>query len=182
MSALISLGRSLGERHNPTAKEMKMPYRLEIAALGELEAVASRTFDAPRQLVWDCHTKPELLKRWLFGPDGWSMPECEVDLRVGGKFRYVWRHADGREMAMGGEFQEIKAPERLVHTELFDEDWTEGRTVVSNTFTERDGKTTLNMVIRYSSARARDAALATPMAEGMEAGYRRLDAIFAEAA
>jgi uncharacterized protein YndB with AHSA1/START domain len=156
-----------------------MPNRLEIAASGELEAVATRTFDAPRQLLWDCHTKPELVKRWLFGPDGWTMPECEIDLRVGGRYRYVWRDSAGREMAMAGVFRELAAPERIVHSELFDEDWTGGETTVTTTFTERAGKTTLHMVIRYSSAAARDAALATPMADGMEQGYQRLDAMFA---
>jgi uncharacterized protein YndB with AHSA1/START domain len=159
-----------------------MPHRLEIAASGELDAVAARTFDAPRQLVWDCHTKPELVKRWLFGPDGWSMPECEIDLRVGGRYRYLWRHRDGREMAMSGILRDVVEPERIVNTELFDEDWTDGETVVTTTFTERKGKTTLNMIIRYSSTKARDAALATPMAEGMEMGYARLDDIFAAAA
>ena len=158
-----------------------MPNPLEIAVSGELDAVVTRTFDAPRQLLWDCHTKPDLMKRWLYGPDGWSLPECEIDLRVGGRYRYLWRHRDGREMAMGGVFREIVAPARIVHTELFDEDWTGGETTVTTTFTERAGRTTLHMIIHYSSAAARDAALATPMADGMEAGYRRLDAIFATA-
>ena len=158
-----------------------MPNHLEIAASGELDAVVTRTFDAPRQLLWDCHTKPDLMKRWLYGPDGWSLPECDIDLRVGGRYRYLWRHRDGREMAMGGVFREIVAPARIVHTELFDEDWTGGETTVTTTFTERAGKTTLHMIIHYSSAAARNAALATPMADGMEAGYQRLDAIFATA-
>ncbi len=152
-----------------------MAHRLEIAAANAFEAVATRTFDAPRDLVWEAHTKPDLVRRWLLGPDGWTMPVCEIDLRVGGKFRYVWRHADGREMGMGGAFTEIVKPERLAHTELFDADWTGGRTTVTQTFTERGGKTTLTMVIRYPSTQARDAALATPMASGMEAGYARLD-------
>ena len=103
------------------------------------------------------------------------------DLRVGGRYRYLWRHRDGREMAMGGVFRELVAPARIVHTELFDEDWTGGETTVTTTFTERAGRTTLHMIIHYSSAAARDAALATPMADGMEAGYQRLDAIFATA-
>lgn len=177
MSALISLVRSLNERPNAKRKERMMAHRLEIAAANELEALATRTFDAPRELVWEAHTRPDLVRRWLLGPDGWTMPMCEIDLRVGGKFRYLWRHADGREMGMGGAFTEIVKPERLVHTELFDEDWTGGRTTVTQTFTERGGKTTLNMVIRYASTQARDAALATPMASGMEAGYARLDEV-----
>jgi uncharacterized protein YndB with AHSA1/START domain len=175
VSALISLVRSLNGRPTEERKDETMAYRLEIAAANDLEAVATRTFDAPRELVWDAHTKPALVRRWLLGPDGWTMPVCDIDLRVGGRFRYVWRHADGREMGMGGVFTEIVKPERLAHTELFDEDWTGGRTTVTTTFTERGGRTTLNMVIRYASTQARDAALATPMASGMEAGYARLD-------
>jgi uncharacterized protein YndB with AHSA1/START domain len=175
VSAVISLARSLNGRPNERCKESSMAHRLEIAAANAFEAVATRTFDAPRDLVWEAHTKPDLVRRWLLGPDGWTMPVCEIDLRVGGKFRYVWRHADGREMGMGGAFTEIVKPERLAHTELFDADWTGGRTTVTQTFTERGGKTTLTMVIRYPSTQARDAALATPMASGMEAGYARLD-------
>ncbi|HEV2842730.1 MAG TPA: SRPBCC domain-containing protein [Chthoniobacterales bacterium] len=80
----------------------------------------TRAFDATRDLVFDALTKPELVKRWLLGPPGWSMPICEIDLKVGGAYRYVWRHEDGREMGMGGTYREIVRPERLVNTELFD--------------------------------------------------------------
>ncbi|MGH9367901.1 MAG: SRPBCC domain-containing protein, partial [Thermoanaerobaculia bacterium] len=72
---------------------------LKVTAPTEREIVMTRVFDAPRELVFDAHTKPELVKRWLLGPDGWSMPVCEIDLRVGGKYRYLWRcDRDGTEM------------------------------------------------------------------------------------
>src|SRR2546430_2321535 len=88
---------------------------LKLTTPGERDIVMTRVFDAPCQLVFDAHTKPELVKRWLLGPPGWSMPVCEIDLRVGGKYRFVWRHdRNGTEMGMGGVYREIKAPERIV--------------------------------------------------------------------
>src|SRR3989442_12696438 len=95
---------------------MKHAAELRIAAPGDRDLVMTRVFDAPRKLVFDAHTKPELVRRWLLGPPGWSMPVCEIDLRVGGKYRYVWRHdTNGTPMGMGGVYREIRAPERLVH-------------------------------------------------------------------
>lgn len=141
----------------------------------------TRVFDAPRNLVFDCHTKPELVKRWLLGPPGWTMPVCEIDLRVGGKFRYEWQNVDGRKMGMGGVYREIVSPQRLVHTELFDEDWTGGETLGTLVLTEDGGKTTLTQTVLYSSKQARDGALGTGMMDGMEAGYARLDELLAAA-
>jgi predicted 3-demethylubiquinone-9 3-methyltransferase (glyoxalase superfamily)/uncharacterized protein YndB with AHSA1/START domain len=164
-----------------TSARKEAPNRLEISMPNDLEAVFTRSFDAPRDLVWKCHTTPELVRRWLLGPSGWTMPVCEIDLRVGGRYRYVWRNADGRDMGMGGVFREVVAPERLVATELFDEDWTGGETVTTQVFSERAGKTTLTLTVRYSSKEARDAALNTGMTDGMEAGYGRLDELFAGA-
>src|SRR5579871_818804 len=92
---------------------------LVVSAHGEREIVMTRTFDAPRALVFEAYTTPEYVRRWLLGPDGWTMPVCEIDLRVGGRYRYVWRHADGREMGMGGLYKEITTPERIVSTETF---------------------------------------------------------------
>ena len=114
----------------------------------------TRDFDAPRSLVFEAYTKPELLKRWLFGPDGWSFAVCEIDLKVGGKYRYVWRHEDGREMGMGGVYREIVPPERLVCTELFDEDWTGGEALGTIVLTEKDGKTTLTQTMRVRVKRS----------------------------
>jgi uncharacterized protein YndB with AHSA1/START domain len=139
----------------------------------------TRVFEAPRDLVFDAYTKPELLKRWLTGPPGWSLAVCEIDLRVGGRYRYVWRGPDGAGMGMGGTYREVMRPERIVATELFDEDWTGGETLGTVVFTEQGGKTTLTQTILYSSQEARDGALKTPMAEGMAYGYDRLAELLA---
>jgi uncharacterized protein YndB with AHSA1/START domain len=156
-----------------------MPKPLTIATPGDREIVITRAFDAPRQLVFDAYTKPELVRRWLLGPSGWTMPVCEIDLRVGGKFRYLWRKDAGTEMGMGGVYREIAPPERLVCTELFDDDWTGGETLSTLVLTEQDGKTTVTQTVLYASRKARDGALATGMTEGLEAGYERLDEVLA---
>jgi uncharacterized protein YndB with AHSA1/START domain len=156
-----------------------MKNTMKIATVGEREVVITRAFDAPRSLVWDAHTKPELLKRWLTGPPGWTFAVCEMDLRVGGKYRWVWRGPDGTEMGMGGVHREIVPLERIVNTQLFDQDWTGGEAIGTLVFTERDGKTTLTNTIQYSSREARDAVLKTPMEQGMAAGYDRLEEFLA---
>lgn len=140
----------------------------------------TRAFNAPRKLVWEAHTKPEYVRRWLLGPGGWTMPVCEIDLRVGGRYRYVWRHSDGRTMGMGGVYREVAPPERTVTRELFDEDWTGGETTVTLQLAEQGAKTMLNMSVLYSSGAAREGAMKTGMTVGMEAGYARLDALLAE--
>jgi uncharacterized protein YndB with AHSA1/START domain len=139
----------------------------------------TRVFDAPRQLVFDAMTRPELLKRWLLGPPGWSLDVCDVDLRVGGKYRYEWHGPNGEKMGMGGEHREVVAPERIVCTQLFDEDWTGGEAVGTLVLTEKNGKTTVTNTVRYSSAAAREAVLKTPMDQGMAAGYDRLAEVLA---
>ncbi len=147
---------------------------LKVTAHSEREIVMTRVFDAPRSLVFEAYTKPELLKRWMFGPDGWSLAVCEIDLKVGGKYRYVWRHADGSEMGMGGVYREIVPPERVVCTELFDEDWTGGEALGTIVLTEKDGKTTLTQTMRYASKEARDNVLKSGMEQGLGASYDRL--------
>src|SRR5260370_37089445 len=99
---------------------------MQLATPKDGEIVITRVFDAPRKMVFDAHTKPELLKRWLNGLPGWSLVICEVDLKVGGAYRYVWRGPGGQDMGMGGIHREIVRPERLVTTQLFDEEWTGG--------------------------------------------------------
>lgn len=156
-----------------------MTGKLKVEAIGDREVVITRAFNAPRDLVFEAYTKPELVRRWLLGPEDWTMPVCEIDLRVGGRYRFVWRHADGRQMGMGGAYREIVAPERLVSSEVFDEDWTGGEAVTTLVLTEKGGRTTAVSTVLYSSRAARDAVLKTPMADGMEAGYVRLDEILA---
>lgn len=148
--------------------------KLKITALGDREIVMTRVFDAPRRLVFDALTKPELVKQWLLGPPGWRMPVCEIDLKVGGAYRYVWRHTNGKEMGMGGVYREIVPQERLVCTELFDEAWYPGESLITTTLVEQGGKTTLTTTMRYVSQEARDAILKSGMESGVAASYDRL--------
>ena len=154
---------------------MKNPGTLKLTTPTEREIVMTRIFDAPRRLVFDALSKPELVKQWLLGPPGWTMPVCEIDLRVGGAYRFVWLGQDGTTMGMGGVYREIVIPERIVNTQLFDQDWTGGETLGTLLLTEQGGKTTLTNAVLYSSREARDGALRTRMAEGVEAGYARPD-------
>jgi len=154
---------------------MTTPGNLKLTTRGDREIVMTRAFDAPRKLVFDAHTKPELVKQWLLGPDGWSMPVCEIDLKVGGKYRYVWRRdKDGTEMGMGGVYREIVAPERLVATEKFDQSWYPGEAVGTFVLVEQSGKTTLTQTMLYESREARDTVLKSGMEKGVVASYDRL--------
>ncbi len=147
---------------------------LKVMARGEREIVMTRVFDAPGDLLFDALTKPELVRRWLLGPPGWTMPVCEIDLKVGGAYRYLWRNESGTEMGVRGLFREIRPPERLVHTERFDEAWYPGEAVLTTALVEQSGKTTLTVTILYESREARDAVLKSPMESGVAASYDRL--------
>lgn len=155
---------------------------LQITTPTDREILITRAFNAPRRLVFDCMTKPELVRRWLLGPPGWTMPVCEIDLRVGGRYRYVWEKPSGTRMGMGGAFVEIVRDERIVQTELFDDDWTGGETLGTSVLTQAGGTTTLTTRLLYSSKAARDGALATGMTDGMDAGYNALEALLASLA
>lgn len=151
---------------------------MTIGADGERDVLITRRFDAPRRLVYEAHTKPELLKRWL-RPPGWQLAVCEIDLRVGGKYRYVWHADSGEKMGMGGVYREIVAPEKVVATERFDDAWYPGEAIVSNTFEDKGGWTLLSLRITYESAAARDVAMRSPMESGLAAGYDRLEEMLA---
>jgi len=153
---------------------------VKIVPQGDRELVMTRVFDAPRTLVYDAHTKPELVQRWLLGPPGWSMPVCEMDVRMGGKYRWVWRHEkNGTEMGMGGVYREVVAPERIVSTERFDEAWYPGESVNTLVLVEQGGRTTLTQTMLYESREAREAVIKSGMEKGVEASYDRLDALLA---
>jgi uncharacterized protein YndB with AHSA1/START domain len=158
-----------------------MKNTLTVTTPTDREIVIKRTFDRPRALVWDAMTKPELLKRWLFGPPGWEMVVCEDDARVGGTFRWAWRGPDGAEMAMHGAYREVVRPERIVRTETFDMgcDAQAGEQIGTFVLTEQGGRTTLTMTVLYPSKEARDGAVASGMEHGLAAGYDRLDEILA---
>jgi uncharacterized protein YndB with AHSA1/START domain len=139
----------------------------------EREIVITRVVAAPRQLVFEVYTNPAHLPHWMLGPEGWSMPVCEIDLRVGGAWHFVWRRADGSEMAIRGVYQEIVEPERLVSSESWGGDWP--ATLNTLLLTEEGGKTTITQRLLYPSKEARDAALKTGMQEGASQGFNRLD-------
>jgi uncharacterized protein YndB with AHSA1/START domain len=147
---------------------------LKITTVSDREIAITRVFNAPRRLVFDAHTKPALVRQWLGVFGGWTMPVCEIDLRVGGRYRYVWKK-DGQEMGMGGVYREIVIPERLVATEVFDDSWYPGTGVDTSVFTEQNGRTTLTLTVLYESRAARDAVLQSPMETGLKAGYDRLE-------
>jgi len=148
---------------------------LKLTTPSDREIAMTRVFDAPRQLVFDAHTKPDLVRQWLLGPPGWSMPVCEMDLRVGGTYRWVWRHdSNGTEMGMGGVYRDIVAPERLVTTERFDDAWYPGEALNTLVLIEQGGRTTLTQTMRYESRDARDAVIKSNMEKGVAASYDRL--------
>jgi uncharacterized protein YndB with AHSA1/START domain len=147
---------------------------LKVEARGDREIVMTRVFDAPRRLVFDAFTKPELLKRWLTGPPGWTLDECKVDLRVGGSLRYQWRGPGGEVMGMSGVFREVTPPDRIVSTEKFDQAWYSGEGVGTVVFTEQGGKTTLTQTIAYESREARETVLKSPMEQGLGMSYNHL--------
>ena len=153
--------------------------KLQVTTPSEREIAMTRVFDAPRSLVFDAWTKPELLKRWLGVRGGWTFAVCEVDLRVGGSYRFVWRGPTGAEMGMGGVYREIIRPERLVATEKFDEPWYEGDALDTTTFVERGGKTTAATTVRYASQEVRDAVLKTPMLTGVAESYDKMAEVLA---
>src|SRR5216684_1776612 len=122
---------------------MQNTGNLKVTAGGDREIVMTRAFNAPRRLVFSALTKPELVRQWLLGPPGWTMPVCEIDLRVGGSYRYLWRSAEGAEMGMRGVYREVSPPERVVQTEVFDDPWYPGEAVATAVLVEQNGKTTL---------------------------------------
>lgn len=148
---------------------------LQVSTPSDREIVMTREFNAPRQLVFDAYTKPELLKRWLGVRNGWTLAVCEIDLRPGGSYRYVWRGPNRADMGMRGTFTEVVAPARLVSTEKFDQAWYEGGCIGTVTFVERGGRTTLTMALRYDSKEVRDAVLRSPMKEGVEESFDTLE-------
>jgi len=155
---------------------MNNPGSLKITTRGERELVMTRGFNAPRRLVFDAFTKPERVRHWLLGPDGWSMVVCEIVLRVGGHYRYVWRRdKDGTEMGMSGVHQEVVPPERIVATEKFDQAWYAGEAVNTTVLVEQGGKTTLTQTVLYQSREARDGVLKSGMERGVAASYDRLE-------
>ncbi len=160
-------------------EEMTMPNTvkdagtLKVTTPSDREIVMTRVFDAPRRLVFDAWTNPKHVPRWMLGPEGWTMPVCEIDLRPGGAWHFVWRRSNGTEMEMRGVYREIAPPERLVSTESWGGNWPE--TLNTLLLSEENGKTTVSQTILYPSKEARDAALKTGMTDGVVQSFDRLD-------
>lgn len=148
---------------------------MQLTMPSDREIAMTRVFDAPRGMVFDAYTKPELLKRWLGVHNGWSLAICEIDLRPGGKYRYVWRGPNGEEMGMGGVYLEVVPGARLAATEIFDQPWYEGEGMSSVTFVEDGGRTTLTLTVLYASKDVRDGVLKSPMAKGVAMGFDMLE-------
>jgi uncharacterized protein YndB with AHSA1/START domain len=166
-----------------------MPKPVVVKTPTDREVVVVRTFDAPVALVWDAHTKPELLQRWLVGQPGWTMPYCRVDLRVGGKYRYVWRNTEsGREFGSHGEHLEVETHARIVTSERMDgldgnpidyDHPAETGDPAINTLVmaESAGRTTITLSMVFPSKEVRDMAVGSGMTDGMAMGYDLLDAL-----
>jgi uncharacterized protein YndB with AHSA1/START domain len=161
--------------------------KAQVTLPSDREVKVTRSFRAPRALVYRAYTEPDLVRRWLLGPPGWSMPVCEMDVRVGGRFRWRWRsEQNGREFGFTGTFRELQPPSKIVHTEAYDAGTVGGYpandAIVTVTFAEDRGVTTLTTLIDFGSKEARDAAVATGMTGGMELSYQLLDRLLEEQA
>ncbi|WP_233359012.1 SRPBCC family protein [Thermomonospora amylolytica] len=151
---------------------------VQVTTPSDTEIAMTRAFRAPRRLVFDAWTRPELVVRW-YGAHGWTIVECEIDLRVGGAWRFVWRGPGGAGMAASGRYREIAPPVRLVYTESFDDHWYPGESLVTHELHEAHGRTTLTTTWRFPSRQARDLVLRSPMERGAAEGFERLDGVLA---
>jgi uncharacterized protein YndB with AHSA1/START domain len=163
---------------------MKFPTA-EITLPTDGQVMARRSFKAPRSLVYRAHTEPELLRRWMGGYPGWTMPVCEMDAREGGNYRWRWRNdEDGKEFGFHGTFEEVKPDAHLRYREFFDPGTFGGDmgngAMITLDLVEEDGITTLTALMDYGTKEARDAALSTGMTDGMEVSYQGLDRLAAE--
>ena len=144
---------------------------LTVTLPSDREIVMTRVFDAPRRLVFEAWTNCEHIPHW-FGPRGWTVPECQIDLRPGGAWRFVLQGPDGTKMGMGGVYQEVSPPDRIVGTETFDD--YPGESLNTIVLTEDNGKTTLTVTTFYASKEARDAVVQSGMQEGATESFDRL--------
>lgn len=155
--------------------------KVTVEAKGDRELVIKRAFKAPKDLVFQAHTECKYLRRWMFGMDGWTLDVCQIDLNVGGKYRWVWKKGE-IEMGAGGEYREVARPDRIVCTEQFDDPWYAGEAVSTLTFEESDGVTMLTNTMKYVSREARDGVLQSPMEGGLSLSYDRLETLLVDSA
>ena len=141
----------------------------------ETQILITREFDAPRHLVFKAYTTPEFIKRWWSGNRG-KVTSADVDLRVGGKWRYVMTANEGFEVAFHGEFKEIVPNERIVSTEVY-EGMPDGEALDTATFTDVDGKTVLTIIMQMASKQDRDAVINSGMEAGMQEAMDHLEEV-----
>jgi uncharacterized protein YndB with AHSA1/START domain len=163
------------ETMSTTAKKLK------VSAQGDRDVVITREFDAPRKNVWRAYTEPELIKRWMTGPPGWIVAVCDIDLKVGGRYRWVWKSVkdgmDGAQMEAGGVYMEINAPAKLVSSESFIPAWYPEEMVGTVELEERGGRTFLTQTLRYASREAREMVINSPMEQGLAYSYDSLESL-----
>lgn len=153
---------------------------MTVTLSGDRAVVMTREFDAPRQMVWDAMSKPELIRKWMLGPPGWTMTVCDDDARVGGTFVWSWRGPAGEELTIRGVNHEIVPPERGVRTEVMEMGGAPlGEQHATLVLKEVGQKTQMTLTLVYASPEARAGALGSGMEHGMNAGYERLDALLA---
>jgi uncharacterized protein YndB with AHSA1/START domain len=152
---------------------------LQVTTHGDTDLVMTRSFDAPRELVFEALTTPELLVRW-YGARGWNLSGCTVDLRVGGRYRFESRGPGGDVMAQSGVYRVVEPPHRLSYTEVFDDQSYAGESLISVVLTEAAGRTTMNSMVRLPSAQAREIVLRYPMERGAGQSFDRLAAVLTE--
>lgn len=163
---------------------MSSPDRtVQVTTPSATEIRITRDFAFPREQVWRAYTDPELVARWLCGPEGWVTTSCEIDLRTDGAYRHEWRHDDGRQMALVGRFLEVERPTRMVRTESFEfgcEAQAGEQHATAELLEIADGTATrVVTTIRFPSQEARDATLASGMAEGIGASFAGLETLLA---
>jgi len=159
---------------------LKDSEKLQVTTPTERELVMTRVFHAPRSMVFDALTKPELLKRW-YVMTGWSMVLCEIDLREGGAWRFVTRRPDGKEIGQFGVYREIVPSERIVNTESW-EDWNPGELLVTTVLVEQGGKTTFTSTLLFPTQEVRDMLIKAGMTSGAVETFDKLEELLASVA
>jgi uncharacterized protein YndB with AHSA1/START domain len=152
-----------------------MKDTLKITTPTDRHVVVTRAFDAPAAMVFDALTKPEILKKW-YGQEGWEMVVCDVDLRVGGAWRFVSRLPGGKEIGQVGVYREIVPGKRLVNTENW-EDWEAGECLVMTDLEEKDGKTVLTTTTLFPTTEVRDFILKSGFEGSVGIFYDRLSEV-----
>ena len=154
-----------------------MTSKLTAELVGDTQLRVTRRFAAPPDRVFRAHFEPELVKQWMLGPPGWTMPVCEIAPVVGAQLHFRWDKSPSEGFSMRGTILELDPPHRSLHSELFE---FPGATesIVETSFIAEGTGTRLELVITYASKEARDAAMSTGMTDGMEDSYARIDDLF----